>query len=114
PLGEPRGVDGLDHVVVVDVDLGLGERHGSRSFAYRYPPVGLVSPPPRSFFRQFCIAAPATSTVMIGPVVRPIAIASRTCLYPSRLSGFVMLVPNGCCRNAWMSVGPAQPIFCSA
>ena len=25
-----------------------------------------------------------------------------------------MLVPNGCRRNASRSVGPAQPIFCSA
>src|SRR3982750_3233940 len=82
--------------------------------AYRYPPVGLVPPPPpRSFFRQFCMAPATTSTVTIGPVVRPIATASRICRYVS-FDGWGKLGENGSFKNASTSVGPPQPSFCSA
>src|SRR4029450_5392197 len=78
PFGQPRGIDGLHEVVLVDVDLGLGEGHAR---SYRYPPVGRESPlEPRSRLRQFCITAAPTSTMMIGRVLRPIATASRSSL----------------------------------
>ena len=66
-LGEPRRIDGLHDVVLVDVDLGLGERHR----VYRYPPVGRVSRWTAELARQFCMIAPPTSTMMIGTVSGP-------------------------------------------
>src|SRR4029453_9888106 len=72
PLGEPRRVHRLHHVVGVDVHLGLRERH------QRYPPVGRVSlVAPRSFRRQFCMIVPRTRTTINGTVDSPIATASR-------------------------------------
>ena len=72
PLGQPGRVDGLHDVVLVDVDLGLGERHRAPTGTRRW---GATSPTgPRSFLRQFCMTAAPTRTMMIGTVVRPIAI----------------------------------------
>ena len=76
-LGEPRGIDRLHDVVLVDVDLGLGVGHRCAPSTGTRRWDGCRSAP-RSLRRQFCMIAAATSTVMIGPVDNPIATASRT------------------------------------